>query len=43
MSGRELEKSKQERAIARELRTIASNRASNKALYEIVEVVAMVR
>lgn len=43
MAGRQLEQSRQERAIARELRTIASNRASTKPLYEVVEVVAMVR
>jgi hypothetical protein len=43
MSGREFQESRRERAIARELRTIASNRASTKALYDVVEVIAMVR
>ena len=43
MTGRELQKSRQESAIARELRAIASNRASGKALYEVVEVIAMAR
>jgi len=43
ISGRELQESRREGAIARELRAIAANRASTKALYDVVEVIAMVR
>ena len=38
-TGRELPKTRQERAIDRELKTIASN----KPAYEVVEVIAMAR
>ena len=42
-TGREIRKTRQERAIERELATIASNRNLNEPLYEIVEVMATVR
>lgn len=39
-TGRELAKTRQERAIERELKTIASLRGDNKPLYEVVEIIA---
>jgi hypothetical protein len=42
-SGRELSKTKQERAMQRELKTIAAYHGDRKPLYEIVEVIAMAR
>jgi hypothetical protein len=42
-TGRELTKTRQERAIERELKAIASNRDDHKPLYEVVEVIATVR
>jgi hypothetical protein len=42
-SGRELTKTKQERAMQRELKTIAAYHGDRKPVYEIVEVVAMAR
>jgi hypothetical protein len=42
-SGRELAKSKQERARERELKTIAAYHGDRKPVYEIVEVVALAR
>ena len=42
-TGRELNKSRQERARARELKTIASLHGDNKPLYEVVEIIATVR
>jgi hypothetical protein len=42
-TGREMTKTRQERAIERELKAIASNRDDHKPLYEVVEVIATVR
>jgi hypothetical protein len=42
-TGRELTMSRQERAIERELKAIASNRGDNRTLYEVVEVIATTR
>lgn len=42
-TGRELTRSRQERAIERELKAIASNRGDNRPLYEVVEVIATTR
>jgi hypothetical protein len=42
-SGRELSKTKQERAMQRELKTIAAYHGDRKPVYEIVEVIAAAR
>lgn len=41
--GRELAKTKQERAMERELKTIAAYHGNSKPVYEIVEVIALAR
>ena len=41
--GRELAKTKQERAMQRELKTIAAYHGNSKPVYEIVEVIALAR
>jgi hypothetical protein len=43
MTGHQLPESRRERAAERELKTLASNRDSRTARYEVVEVLAMVR
>ena len=42
-TGRELARSKQERAMQRELKTLAAHRGDKTPVYDIVEVIAMAR